>query len=78
MRPLTYDGTFGKWLRNAMLDRNINERELADALGIHYVSISYHLNGKRTPCFPILKKYAVYFDVDVMDLYEMTIGSKAI
>lgn len=73
MRPLTSKCVFGKWLRDAMIDQDINERELAEALGVHYVSISYHLNGKRRPSFQMLKKYADYFGVDLIDLYEMTI-----
>lgn len=74
MRPLMCRGTFGKWLRDIMTDRNINERELAVALGVHYVTISYHLNGKRTPSFPMIKKYAEYFGVDEWLLYEMTLS----
>lgn len=73
MRPLKCKGTFGKWLRDAMIDRDVNERELAAALNVHCVSISYHLNGIRRPSFQMLKKYANYFGVDLMDLYEMTI-----
>lgn len=74
MRPLKSKGSFGKWLRDSMLDQNISERELAAVLGIHYVTISYHLNGIRSPSFFILKKYADYFDVDLWDLYELTLS----
>lgn len=74
MRPLTYDGIFGEWLRNAMIDHEVTERELAAYLDMHYVTISYHLNGKRIPRFNTLKKYADYFGVDVWELYEMAVS----
>lgn len=74
MRPLTYRGEFGKWLRNKLIESNLTERELAIILNIHYVTISYHLNAQRKPTMRMLEKYADFFGVDKWELYEMTLG----
>lgn len=74
MRPITSRGAFGNWLHDAMTERNLTEKELSDILGIHFVTISYHLNGKRNPTLCNLEKYAEFFDVDRWFLYDLTIS----
>lgn len=75
MRPLTCNNPFGAWLRGQMIDSNVTERELATILGIHYATISYHLNGKRNPSLKTIYKYAQYFEEDVWYLYELVLDS---
>jgi transcriptional regulator with XRE-family HTH domain len=54
--------TFGDRLR-LLRGAAMNQKDLADALGISRASVGYYENGTRTPDIVVLKKISKYFGV---------------
>ena len=61
-------GSFGARLR--LLRGELNQKELADALGVSRASVGYYENGTRTPDIEFLALVRDYFQVD----YEYLLG----
>ncbi|GIJ48439.1 transcriptional regulator [Virgisporangium aliadipatigenens] len=60
--------------RIAMLraERGISRRELADALDVHYQTVSYLERGRYSPSLHLALRIARYFDVPVEVLFALT------
>ena len=50
-------------LKQARIERNISQKDLARALGIGISSLSQYENGQRQPGYETILKIANYFDV---------------
>lgn len=53
------------------VDRNISRRELAEALGIHYQTISYLERGEYNPSLHLALRLAEYFQVPVEAIFSL-------
>lgn len=64
---------FPERLRNLRTERGISQADMAGAINISRVSLSYYENGERTPDIGILSKIAKYFDVS----YDYLLGESS-
>ena len=58
--------------RIAMLraERKVSRRELADALGVHYQTVSYLERGEYSPSLYLALRIAAYFEVPVEVIFS--------
>lgn len=61
---------FANWLREEMHSRNINQPQLAEALGVTQPTISRWLNGKL-PDPEQSTRLCEYFDINLSFLYQL-------
>lgn len=54
---------FPSTMRSLMKDRNITQKELADAIGVRPQTVSLYVTGQSAPDIHCLKKIAEFFDV---------------
>lgn len=59
---------FGSELRKLRIAKEISIKHLARDLGISHTYISHIERGKTLPSEPLIRKLAIYFDVNVEDL----------
>ena len=59
---------FGERLREARIDRGMNQGELADAIGLTQASISQFEKGLRMPTPANIRKFAQILDIREEDL----------
>jgi putative transcriptional regulator len=70
--------------RIAMLraERKVSRRELADALGVHYQTVSYLERGEYSPSLYLALRIAEYFEVPVEVVFSINpfprLGSRAV
>ena len=62
---------FSYWLKEARLNAGKSQVQLAEELGINYVTLNFYENGKSTPTITNLKKIADYFKIEVAELRKM-------
>ena len=55
---------FGKQFKKIMLEKDINQRELADRLGITKAMITNWISGVRNPSLDSIKKISSVLDID--------------
>lgn len=60
----------GKIIKKLRFERNINQTELAEILGITQNNISSYETDRTRPSFEILEKIADYFGVSIDYLFE--------
>ncbi len=58
----------GEGLRLIRVFHDIQQKELADKLGVAQSYISEIESGKKQPTIPILEKYATFFDIPVSSI----------
>lgn len=63
---------FSEWLKEQMDINSLSIYRLSKEIYIDRHTISQHLKGIRKPYRSTLRAYALYFDIDYWDLYEMT------
>ena len=54
---------FAKKLKDLRLEKNLNQSQIADLLGVTYFTVGKWENSKAEPSFDTLKKLAEFFDV---------------
>ena len=59
---------FGERLRRARIDKDMNQEELADAIGLTQASISQFEKGLRMPTPANIRKFAQILDISEEDL----------
>lgn len=59
---------FGEALRLVRSFHDINQAELADALGISRSYLSEIESGKKTPSLDLLQRYSAYFEIPLSSL----------
>ena len=59
---------FGERLRRARIDKDMNQEELADAVGLTQASISQFEKGLRMPTPANMRKFAQILDINEEDL----------
>lgn len=48
--------------------------KFAESMAMPYATVHYHIKGKTEPSFAVLHKYAAHFDVDIRDLFVVTLS----
>ena len=71
-------GTFAKNLNKLMISHNRSRRDISDALGISYFTVSDWVNGKKYPRMDKVELLAQYFGVLKSDLIEEKGDSKTL
>jgi len=66
--------TFGKWLKNQRDDLGLSQKELADKIGIHWVSVNQYENGKNLPANRTIRKMSAFFNVDIPSIQKLVKG----
>lgn len=59
-----------KNLARILFERGIDQKELADAVGVTEASMSFYVSGKRNPKLEVAKKIADYLGVSLDYLVE--------
>lgn len=67
---------FEKKLKELMNSRNINQRDLANAIQINESAMSRYISGERKPRIDILTKIARFFNVSIEELMDEPIEGK--
>ncbi len=68
---------FAENLQKYMEENNVSRRDLSDALGISYFTITSWVNGKKYPRMDKVEMLANYFNVQKSDLIEEKIEEPA-
>lgn len=58
--------SFGVWLKTALEENRITQRELAKTIGITEAAVSRYINGDREPGWKALHKIMDYFNVHMV------------
>jgi transcriptional regulator with XRE-family HTH domain len=58
--------SFGVWLKTALEENHITQREFAKSIGITEAAVSRYINGDRTPGWKALNKIMDYFNVHMV------------
>lgn len=67
---------FNERLRLLMKLKGINQKELADGIGITRQSVSLYVNGERNPDITILHKICTYLDISADFLLGLNTDSQ--
>lgn len=62
------ENTVGTNLYNIRIDRNETQEQVAESVGISYVSLSRYETGQRMPKMDILAKLAKHYNVSVDEI----------
>ena len=57
-------------LKLARMRKGLNQRELAEIIGVHHALISQYEHGRRRPSIKTAKKIANTLDINWTDIYE--------
>lgn len=55
----------GTHLKELRIERNLTQKEVADALGLNSVTYLHYEKNQREPSLKVLASMAVFFDVSV-------------
>lgn len=58
----------GKKLKHILIDKNVSQIELAEAVGVSQAFISYVIKGYKDPSVAVLKRISDYLKISVDEL----------
>lgn len=70
MSDKKYKEIFSKNLKKLLIQKNISQKELAQALNLSPSTVSMWLSQKSLPRMDVVQKIATIFDADISDLIE--------
>ena len=60
-----------KNIKHVLVDKNITQKELSEAMGVSKTYISYVVNGYETPSAEMRKKIARFLGVKEKEIFEI-------